>query len=66
MLVKSGIQAANELGLDIYLVAMGKKALDMYLKLGFNLLAQDCQDLRPYGADGIYDTYILVKHTAGQ
>ncbi|KAJ5107835.1 hypothetical protein N7456_004510 [Penicillium angulare] len=60
-LVESGIEQANKLGLEIFLVAMGKNALGMYRKLGFEFLEQDIQDLSPWGFDDVYDTYILLK-----
>ena len=61
LLVKSGIEQANKLGLEIFLVAMGFNALGMYKKLGFELLDQNSQDLSPGGFDDVYDTFILVK-----
>jgi ribosomal protein S18 acetylase RimI-like enzyme len=60
-LVESGIQQANKLGLEIFLVAMGGNALAMYQKYGFKLIDQNSQDLRPWGFDDSYDTYILIK-----
>ncbi|KAJ5280179.1 hypothetical protein N7478_005551 [Penicillium angulare] len=60
-LVESGIEQANKLGLEIFLVAMGTSALGMYKKLGFEFLDQDIQDLNPWGFDDVYDTYILLK-----
>lgn len=62
MLVKSGIEQADKLGLDIFLVAMGGNALGMYKQHGFEQLDGLVQDLKPWGAEGVYETYILVKH----
>ncbi|CAM1508899.1 Fc.00g026380.m01.CDS01 [Cosmosporella sp. VM-42] len=62
MLVKSGIHQADELGVDIYLVAMGANAADVYKKHQFELLDSCFQDLEPWGASGIYETHVLVKH----
>lgn len=61
MLVRSGIEVADRLGLDILLVAMGRGACDLYRKLGFELLEQRSQDLNPYGADDLYETFFLRK-----
>lgn len=42
-------------------MAMGAKALAMYQKLGFELIDQLSQDLRPWGFEDSYDTFILIK-----
>lgn len=60
-LVQSGIEQANKLGLEIFLVAMGTNALTMYQKYGFELIDQLSQDLRPWGFEDSYDTFILIK-----
>lgn len=61
MLVKSGQEAARTMKLDVLLVAMGSKALGLYLKHGFQLREEQHQSLKDfYGVDGMYDTYILV------
>ncbi|KAF7548706.1 hypothetical protein G7Z17_g6888 [Cylindrodendrum hubeiense] len=65
MLVQSGVEVANRLGLDIYLVAMGRGALGMYLKAGFEVLDELTQDLKPFGANTTYDTFYLVKRADG-
>lgn len=64
MLVQSGVEMANALGLDIFLVAMGRKALGMYLKAGFELLDEASHDLTPYGANESYETFYVVKRAA--
>ncbi|KAH7141744.1 hypothetical protein EDB81DRAFT_797567 [Dactylonectria macrodidyma] len=64
MLVQSGVEVANSLGLDIYLVAMGRNALGMYLKAGFEILDENTQDLSPYGANEAYYTFYLVKRAS--
>lgn len=64
MLVQSGVEMANGLGLDIFLVAMGRKALGMYLKAGFELLGEASHDLTPYGANETYETFYVVKRAA--
>lgn len=65
ILLKSGVEQGSILRLDIYLVAMGSKALAMYLKQRFELLDSLRQDLGPYGRDDVYDTHILIKHPDG-
>ncbi|KAK1245469.1 hypothetical protein MKX08_005098 [Trichoderma sp. CBMAI-0020] len=62
MLVKSGVEQGDQLGLDLYMMAMGQKAVDMYTKLGFEELDSLKQDMAQWGRQGSYDTWILVKH----
>ncbi|KJZ70378.1 hypothetical protein HIM_10222 [Hirsutella minnesotensis 3608] len=64
MLVQSGIRQADVLGLDISLVAIGGRALAMYTRNGFELMGQCLQDLEPWGVEGFYNTYFLVRHAA--
>ena len=52
----------NKLGMDLYLVAMGRKALGLYKKNGFELLAENKHELKPWGSDDLYETFLLVKH----
>ena len=61
MLVASGAKVAADLGLDIVAIAMGKSAHDLCLKLGFEQLEHESQDLSTYGEEGVYDTYYLLK-----
>ena len=56
-LVKSGIAQAKKDNLDIVLVAMGAKAVELYRKNGFGIIAEDHQSLKPWGRDAMYDTY---------
>ena len=64
MLIKSGVDVAERLGVPAALVAMGGKALATYQKHGFEIVEELHQDLRPYGADDSYDTYIMVRPVA--
>ena len=64
MLVRSGIEQANKMSIDIFLVAMGRKALGMYKKHGFELLDTSSQSLNPWGADELYETFVLIKHAS--
>lgn len=61
MLVKSGVEQGNQLGVYLYLIAMGQKAVDMYVKHGFEELDSLKQDMIKWGREGSYDTWILVK-----
>ena len=62
MLVQSGAQAASKLKMPIFFVAMGHKARNMYLKNGCIELSSKVQDLRPYGEEDVYETYMMIKH----
>lgn len=62
MLVKSGVEQGNQLGIDLYMMAMGQKAVDMYTRQGFEELDSLKQDMAQWGREGSYDTWILVKH----
>ena len=64
MLMQSGLKMAADLGLDIVAVAMGKSAHDLCLKLGFEQLEHESQDLSTYGEEGVYDTYYLLKRAS--
>ncbi|KAL6854729.1 hypothetical protein ACO1O0_005854 [Amphichorda felina] len=64
MLVRSGIQQSNRLGMSVYLVAMGRKALGMYQRLGFELLEESVQELSKWGGRGLYETFVLIKRSS--
>ncbi|KAF4945893.1 hypothetical protein FSARC_14331 [Fusarium sarcochroum] len=61
MLVSSGIREAQKSGVDVFVPAMGRHALGLYLKHGFELLEQKSQSLKPYGVDEDYETFFLIK-----
>jgi ribosomal protein S18 acetylase RimI-like enzyme len=61
MLVESGVEQADGLCLDIYLVAAGTRALELYRKHGFELLDEITQDLWPWGGNGTCVSYILLR-----
>lgn len=60
-LVASGVQVADRLGLPIMMVAMGGRAVSVYMKHGFKILEEKSQSLKPWDCDGTYDTYILWR-----
>lgn len=61
MLLQSGIEVADKLGVDIFLVAMGKGAVAMYEKNGFETLDESIQNLDQWGGVGLYDTYSVIR-----
>ena len=62
MLLKSGIDIADKLGLDILTVCAGHEALGLFQKHGFELLEEAAQNLNKWGLDDRRHTYVLVKH----
>lgn len=61
MLLKSGIEQADKLGLDLLVIAMGEAATNLYKKHGFELKWDLTQSLKPWGHDDVYYTAILTK-----
>lgn len=61
MLVKSGLEQADKLGLDVLVIAMGYAATALYKKLGFEMVWDLEQTLKPWGHDDVYYTAILIR-----
>jgi hypothetical protein len=61
MLVKSGLEQADKLGLDVLVIAMGYAATALYKKLGFEMVWDLEQTLKPWGYDDVYYTAILIR-----
>ncbi|KAF4336847.1 acetyltransferase (GNAT) family domain protein [Fusarium beomiforme] len=59
MLLSSGLEEAKKLGLDVIIVAMGRRALGLYLKHGFELLEEKSQSMSYFGIDKLYETFYL-------
>lgn len=64
MLVKSGVEQADKMGIDIYLVATARNALGMYEKNGFEVLEESIQSLKQWGGaeDEFFETFCVIKH----
>ncbi|MCJ1270781.1 hypothetical protein MMC22_010678 [Lobaria immixta] len=60
MLVKSGIQEASKLALDVFVHGM-KAGLGVYKRAGFRLVDQMIINDSEYGGKGEYGSYSLVK-----
>ncbi|KAH8883198.1 hypothetical protein GQ53DRAFT_847095 [Thozetella sp. PMI_491] len=58
-LVKSGLQVAQDLGLDVFLQASDVGRL-VYEKLGFKLIDENIEDDSEFGGPGRYVTYFMV------
>jgi NMD protein affecting ribosome stability and mRNA decay len=52
-LIESGVQAAEKMGLDIF-VSSTKAGRTLYHKVGFNFLGEVIQDDSEWGGDGDY------------
>jgi predicted N-acetyltransferase YhbS len=59
LLLQSGIRAAEKMGLDIF-VTSTKAGRPVYLKVGFNLLAEDNQDNSNHDVEGEYSAYFSM------
>jgi GNAT superfamily N-acetyltransferase len=64
MLVKSGIEQADKLGLKIYLMAKSRDATAFYVKNGFDLEWDLSQSLGRWGYDEDCYTAILIRRPA--
>lgn len=60
MLVKSGIEEARKMGLDVFVHGM-KAGLGVYKRAGFRLVDQIILNDSEYGGKGEYGSYFLVK-----
>ncbi|KAK4140959.1 uncharacterized protein C8A04DRAFT_14466 [Dichotomopilus funicola] len=64
-LVKSGLEQANKLGLDVFVRAM-KPGVPVYQRLGFRLERELIQDDSEYGGPGDFGDYFLVYEQSGR
>jgi len=60
--VKSGLEAADQMGLDVFVVAC-KEGLGLYQRQGFVLLDQVIQDDSQWGGTGEHGMYFLDRIT---
>ncbi|KAJ5707889.1 Acyl-CoA N-acyltransferase [Penicillium malachiteum] len=58
-LVKSGIDQANKMGLEIFVHAF-KDGVALYNRMGFRLIAELIQDDSAYGGSGEYGAYFFI------
>lgn len=61
MLMQEGMQEAERLKLDIFLLATSAVSLAMYKKLGFEYLDGSEQSLKPWGYDEMFHAHYLIK-----
>jgi hypothetical protein len=61
MLVRSGLEQADKLGIDAMVMAMGEAAAILYQKCGFKLEWSLEQSLKPWGHDDVYYTAVLTR-----
>ncbi|KAK0724424.1 acetyltransferase [Lasiosphaeris hirsuta] len=64
-LVRSGMQQAEKLGLDIFVRAM-KPGVPVYRRLGFRMEREIVQDNSQYGGPGLFCDYFLVYEQPGR
>ncbi|KAJ5730901.1 Acyl-CoA N-acyltransferase [Penicillium malachiteum] len=58
-LVKSGIDQANKMGLEIFVHAF-QEGVPLYKRMGFRLIAELIQDDSKYGGSGEYGAYFFI------
>ncbi|KAL4949907.1 acyl-CoA N-acyltransferase [Aspergillus filifer] len=63
-LVKSGLRFADKHGVPVYTIAFSS-GRGIYARLGFREVARVVQDLAPYGGEGEYATYFMVRDGSG-
>lgn len=61
-LVKAVIDKANELGLDVYLMAYDA-GRSVYERLGFREIERHIEDLANYGSEGEHGVYYMLYDT---
>ncbi|KAH6624166.1 hypothetical protein B0J18DRAFT_427476 [Chaetomium sp. MPI-SDFR-AT-0129] len=64
-LVRSGLEQADKLGLDVFVRAM-KPGVPVYQRLGFRLERELIQDDSEYGGPGDFGDYFLVYEQSGK
>ncbi|KAH7173427.1 acyl-CoA N-acyltransferase [Fusarium flagelliforme] len=61
MLVKSGLEAADQLGIDVLVVATGRRGQKLYSKHGFEILEEKSQSMAKFGVDELYETFVMIR-----
>ena len=61
MLVKSGLNAADQLGIDVLVVATGRRGQKLYSKHGFEILEEKSQSMSKFGVDELYETFVMIR-----
>jgi predicted N-acetyltransferase YhbS len=58
-LVKSGMDQADKMGLEIFVHAL-REGAELYKRIGFRIIAELVQDDSAYGGSGVYGVYFLI------
>ncbi|RGP65693.1 acetyltransferase gnat family domain-containing [Fusarium longipes] len=61
MLIRSGLEVADQLGVDVLVVAMGRHAQGLYSKHGFETLDERSQSMSKFGVDELYETFVMMR-----
>jgi hypothetical protein len=61
MLVRSGLEVADQLGIDVLVVAMGRRGQGLYSKHGFEILDEKSQSMSKFGVDELYETFVMMR-----
>ena len=66
VLVKSGIDSARRMGIDMFIMSTTPAGGELYKKLGFTELDQIIQDFSAWGVSELYETrYFEMKTSQG-
>ncbi|CAF3540079.1 unnamed protein product [Fusarium graminearum] len=61
MLVRSGLEVADQLGIDVLVVATGRRGQGLYSKHGFEILDEKSQSMSKFGVDEMYETFVMMR-----
>lgn len=61
MLVRSGLEAADQLGIDVLVLATGRRGQGLYSKHGFKVLEENIQSMSKFGVDELYETFVMIR-----
>ncbi|KAM0261902.1 hypothetical protein ACHAPA_009528 [Fusarium lateritium] len=64
VLVKSGLEEADKLGLDVVVVATGRRGMGLYRKHGFEIIEEKSESMIALGVDELYDTFYMIRRAA--
>ncbi|KIL88804.1 hypothetical protein FAVG1_08053 [Fusarium avenaceum] len=61
ILVKSGLEEVDKLGLDATVIAMGRRGMGLYRKYGFEIVEEKSESMSALGVDELYETFFMIR-----
>ncbi|KAG5662147.1 hypothetical protein KAF25_004386 [Fusarium avenaceum] len=61
ILVKSGLEEVDKLGLDATVIAMGRRGMGLYRKYGFEIVEEKSESMSALGVDDLYETFYMIR-----